>query len=476
MVDYKPVGDENIQTDASSMLVDRLNDIYADENRDLLSLVQGLVTPEADELAKKFYENLLQIKESHPYLDHKVVNTRLRRSMTMWLQDLFLSKDLRSVPEQIKRQQVIGDVHARIHVPMRLVNHGFRFLKGEIAKLIKASSHSIEMKLESVLLISNLLDFAASFINERYVVNRMSNERDTQALRMHIMSVSLVIEMERLRASLFDWMRKNVTEIYSNFPENKPKLASVYTTDLGLWVAYKADMLFEGRPQLLERLRNQLDQIDQNIEKINQLSGEDLKSEIHLAIDYLNSAISKTAWLIGDFSSQAYEMESGRDPLTRLFNRRFLPPVMQNMIRVANSTSTTFAVITCDIDDFKLVNDRYGHDAGDKLLIQFGEFLATNVRATDYVFRMGGDEFLIVLPTVNIDSIHMLAKKLLSQLSEQAFAIRDDLSVSLASSLGIVMYDGHPDYKRLLTQADEALYKVKQKGKGDYYFDANTGK
>ncbi len=450
-------------------VTDRLFTIYSARNKQLLKAIQEIISPQAAELADYFYINLLAIDESLPYLNHEIVSERLHRSMGEWIKSLFLPSDERSVSEHMKWQRIIGDVHARVNVPMRLVNHGIRLLKDKMGELLKESKLEDHQKYLGLVLVNNLLDFSSSLINESYLSFRMSNERDSQALRMHIMSFSLVVELERLRSSLFDWLRRIITEIYSSFPEEQPTLASVYSSDFGLWVIYKAELLLADRPELVDKLKLQLNSIEKNIESVNCLMGNDAKTALASAIENLNESISNIAWLVGDFSSQAYEMESGRDPLTRLLNRRFLPSVMQNMIRVSKATSSVFSIMICDLDTFKQINDRYGHDIGDKALVQFGEFLATLVRATDYVFRMGGDEFLVILAGANDNVSTTIATKLFDDLATHNFELREDILIQMQTSIGIIVFDGHPDYMRMIKNADEALYKAKSLGRNTYF-------
>jgi len=448
---------------------ERLFRIYADTNRDLLKSVQGIVAPNAAYLAEYFYTQLLAINESAPYLSHSVVSERLHRSMTEWIKSLFLPSDERSVAEHMKWQQAVGDVHARINVPMRLVNHGIRLLKAEISRLIAETDQENPQKYQEVILVNDLLDFSSSLINESYILHRIHNENDSQALKLHLMSLSLVVELERLRSSLFDWLRKTVSSVYEKFPEEKPVLASAYNTDFGLWVIYKAELLFSEQPELINKLRNQLNKIQSDIEKINSLTGKASRAALSQAIDGLNESITNATWMLSDFSSQAYELESGKDALTRLFNRRFLASVMQNMIRASKSANSSFSILCCDLDNFKHINDEYGHDAGDKTLIAFGNFLVSTVRATDYVFRMGGDEFLVILVGANIETSTKIAQKILEQLELFTVKIDEHHSIAVKTSIGIVEYDGHPDYTRILKDADHALYQAKELGKNTYY-------
>ncbi len=457
---------------AQSKVNERLYQIYTSDNRKLLVEIQEIINPNAVDLANYFYTNLMGINESHQFLDHELVSKRLHQSMKEWIQSLFLPSDERSVAEHMKWQRTVGDVHARVNVPMRLVNHGIRLLKSKMGNLIVEADLEDSQKYLGLVLVNNLLDFSSSLINESYLNFRMSNERDMQALRTQMMSVSFVVELERLRSSLFDWLRKTITKIYSRYPEQSTNLDSVYTTDFGLWVIYKAELLLSDQPDLIDKLKSQMNSIEDTITKINQLEGHDSKAELSEAIDFLNESISNVGWLVGDFSTQAYEMESGRDPLTRLFNRRFLPSVLQSMIRVTVSTDSVFSILSCDLDNFKEINDRFGHDVGDLALIQFGDFLLSFVRATDYVFRLGGDEFLIILAGAQADVGTSIAKKMLERLLTHEFDLKNGTSVKLSASIGVVEYDGHPDYMRIIKSADNALYKAKNVGENSYYLES----
>jgi diguanylate cyclase len=144
---------------------------------------------------------------------------------------------------------------------------------------------------------------------------------------------------------------------------------------------------------------------------------------------------------------------------------------LQNVIKTSKNTLSVFSVLLCDIDNFKEINDQYGHDAGDQILVDFGEFLAVNVRVTDYVFRMGGDEFLVLLVGANSEESANITNKILSLLYSHRFTIDQHQEIPVQVSMGIVESDGHPDYLRMMKRADEALYKAKRQGKGTVYIN-----
>lgn len=151
------------------------------------------------------------------------------------------------------------------------------------------------------------------------------------------------------------------------------------------------------------------------------------------------------------------------DILTSLPNRYLLSDRMEQTIRRARRNQSMFAVLYVDLDGFKIVNDRYGHDAGDYVLKQVAMRLGTAVRDSDTVARLGGDEFAIILDSIKepADAI-LVAEKINAKVSEEFQIIAGRVKVT--ASIGISIFPSHgSDTSALLKAADQAMYQAKKK-------------
>ena len=155
-----------------------------------------------------------------------------------------------------------------------------------------------------------------------------------------------------------------------------------------------------------------------------------------------------------------------RDSLTGMFNRRYLGQVLDNEIRHAGRTGEPVSLIIADIDHFKLFNDRYGHETGDKVLKALGCLMNLTFRVRDIPCRYGGEEFLIVLPETNLVSAAIRAERLVSQVSQLKIEGFSGLMDSLTISVGVASYPEHGEVaQELIRRADDALYQAKDLGR-----------
>ena len=153
-----------------------------------------------------------------------------------------------------------------------------------------------------------------------------------------------------------------------------------------------------------------------------------------------------------------------RDSLTGCFNRACGMEALDAQLRLAKRASRPLSIIMFDIDEFKAVNDRFGHLAGDALLAGLGLQLGNVLRVSDIKCRYGGDEFLVILPETPLTGAEQVAEALRRQISRLRHPV--DSTLSISASVGVAsVAAGEFDAKTLLARADEALYQAKRAGR-----------
>jgi diguanylate cyclase (GGDEF)-like protein len=155
--------------------------------------------------------------------------------------------------------------------------------------------------------------------------------------------------------------------------------------------------------------------------------------------------------------------------LTGLPNRLLFEDRLETSIKMAKRNSLMLAVLFIDLDGFKAVNDTYGHQAGDELLIDVADRLKSNIREVDTVARLGGDEFVVILTDINMrQNVTHVTRKLMESLNEPYLGLE---TPTVTPSIGIALFpeDGM-DMETLIESADKAMYSVKSKNKNGYQF------
>jgi diguanylate cyclase (GGDEF)-like protein len=158
------------------------------------------------------------------------------------------------------------------------------------------------------------------------------------------------------------------------------------------------------------------------------------------------------------------EVLATRDALTGVYNRRaFLERTEQELLRVRR-TGHPLALLVLDIDSFKAINDTHGHPAGDEVIRQLARSVESTLRATDFVGRLGGEEFAVTLPETNAHGALQLAERLRIAVSE-ARPFVGGLALPFTVSVGVAISNPEEPLDRLLSRGDEALYAAKRGGR-----------
>jgi two-component system cell cycle response regulator len=154
------------------------------------------------------------------------------------------------------------------------------------------------------------------------------------------------------------------------------------------------------------------------------------------------------------------------DELTRLYNRRYLLAHLDELIDRVNNDHINAAILLFDIDHFKRVNDTYGHAAGDDVLRELATRAMNSVRSVDLVARLGGEEFVVVMPETDITIATAVAERLRSAVAREPFIVGAGMKMTVTVSIGVTAAgEGGDCREQLLERADDALYSAKTAGR-----------
>ncbi|OHD09191.1 MAG: hypothetical protein A2086_10790 [Spirochaetes bacterium GWD1_27_9] len=185
---------------------------------------------------------------------------------------------------------------------------------------------------------------------------------------------------------------------------------------------------------------------------------------IEIALQTSNHKLEENIKEIEKLKNQLYE-QAIRDPLTKLYNRRYLEERIDLDFQTAARTKINLSIAMLDIDHFKSINDTFGHDAGDIVLTNLSKFLSNSIRKTDFIYRYGGEEFLLVFIDCDVKSAKILSEKIRMNFSEYISEI-DNHKIKVTLSIGISSYPQQGnDFHKIISNADEALYISKNSGR-----------
>ncbi len=155
------------------------------------------------------------------------------------------------------------------------------------------------------------------------------------------------------------------------------------------------------------------------------------------------------------------------DQLTGLYNRRYMENHLSQLVNRANMGGGRLAILLCDLDRFKRINDQFGHDIGDEVLREFAKRLKANIRPTDIACRYGGEEFMVIMPGMNVDMAHIAAERLREAISRESFKLPRGMEALDITMSGGVSSCSPTDEgtSQLIKRADEALYRAKESGR-----------
>lgn len=428
--------------------------------------VATVVREHAAEFAATFYETFLQDAYATQFLSHELVAHKLSGSLQRWLINLLGDPDNIDVPRLVAQQQKVGEVHARLMVPVPLVGRGARVLKDAVTRKLRESDLSREDLSLAQQYLGGMTDLALEVMATAYMHDTRQGVRANEAYRLFTLGQNVATERERQRAALLEWTQSVLLKMH--FRDENHALPTIRNSEFGLWLHHKGSAMFEGTSELgtILQMMSLLDATTLPALTVVRDHGD--SQEVAQEIHAFQDRVDNIKYLLNQLFDRVAQLEGGRDPLTQLLNRRFLPTVLARELALAKSGVSTFSVLMADLDYFKRINDAYGHDGGDAILRQVAEILQASTRSGDYVFRYGGEEFLLLLVDTDKDALSVVAQKLCETVAEKTFRLPNGDTTRMTISIGAAAYDGHPDPEYLVKRADNALYEAKVEGRNTW--------
>ena len=192
-----------------------------------------------------------------------------------------------------------------------------------------------------------------------------------------------------------------------------------------------------------------------------------------MATAYLPNYLMLIIWLLSGCIDIMFVLKLGKitrsfhksmyiDTLTQLNNRNFFYATISNLMEKLQKKQSSISLLIIDIDNFKSINDTYGHIAGDEILKQLSDIFKCTIRANDIATRWGGDEFVITLPGANTKAAFNIADRIRSNIHNHDF-VYNNIRFKVTVSIGVTSIRDKMDINAFIDLADKALYKAKTK-------------
>ena len=454
MEQVDPVNDTLLLTEWRALIRQTSPDVH--------TILTGLSDDEIRHLVTVFYDYMLSHAESALFLNTEQVSTRLSGSMFDWLRSV-LGSAYEDLPLLLAKQREIGVVHARIGLPIDLVNRGARKLKEELYQLLKSKAdYSVSLLSDAICFSSLAMDTALEAMTVSYSPSYQNSLHTQEQYRLQTIYDDVNVERERQIRSFTDWENQFIYNIATGLPSGD--LVFLADSDFGMWFSHKGKHIL-GSGNLLAEMESVIAEIDNRLTQALSNQQQPGETERMSLLQDIRQLSAKIHFLLASMFEALVKQENGKDSLTQLLNRRFIPTIMRREISLALHSRRPFTLAMLDIDYFKQINDSYGHNTGDMTLKNVAAVIYEHIRSSDYVFRYGGEEFMILLVESDESQASIILETLRKKIAELRIAASMTESFSITVSIGVAEYDYHPDYKQLVDKADRALYLAKSHGR-----------
>jgi len=242
--------------------------------------------------------------------------------------------------------------------------------------------------------------------------------------------------------------------------EKKTQFINLYNKVKNLWNILKKEEKYDSILILSEKSWDETDKLTTYAQQISEFKNNKLLKKVSYITMISAILILIIIFVVYFMIKKGLEKEKIIDPLTKLYNRRHFIDNFNYFIDIYERYQRPFSIIFLDIDNFKQINDTYGHQKGDEILINLSKHILHQLRNTDMAFRYGGEEIVLILPETDLYDAFQIAERLRQSIKEK-IKIK---SKSVTVSMGVGTYKGEGMFS-FIERVDEAVYKAKRSGK-----------
>jgi diguanylate cyclase len=458
----------------NALRASRRRELEAEAPPGVRELVATAVREHADMVVNDLFSELAFDEDARLYLTRDVIENRLRAELVDWLKTQFNLSSTRDHVAVVAAQQALGQVHARILVPLDLMFRAMILIRRGLSRAVIESTSDEGDAAAAVMLVADVVDNARDTIVDAYHEVASASVRDDEVLRGAVGGVHLEIQSERLRAAVFDWHRQFVTELLVPSKRRLERLPSLDASEFGRWIRHRGRWAIgEGRE--LHQLARLVEQVDEIVTEADAARAPDVRAADAAALmSRIDPLIAELSWVLNTLAERAADEEGGAVKHQRAMDPRHVPSVLRHEVQLGLAEGRAFAVVLVEVDNLRQISGSYGYEAAETVLRAVAELLNSGIHASDFVFRYGAQQFLVVLTDADEPNAQQRADELLRRVRRLEVSVKGDRSAVVTASLGVALYDGHPDPDRVVRRADEALSAASAAG-GDRVEIASQG-
>jgi len=412
-----------------------------------------------DAVFEKFYDTMLSSKDfSNFFKDDEQIKSLVVRQKQFLLDSITVSDD------EVKARYIgLGELHYKIKLPYVDYMAGINILQEGLIHAIAEFGQPLEL-LEATL---NFFKLIRTFAAKGYL-NKML-EADIRDIDLYLTQVQRAAEVDiTLSTERMIWL-KNV--IFAIKVENRAAAPALNLSDEMLEAIRVAT---QGDKVLMSYVTDIADRMEVDARNIfyflDRSSYEEVLPLYHELMSIYKLALMLTN-VVTIASTNSLVQALSKDALTGMLTRHALRPVFRRELTIAASGQYDISLIMVDIDHFKLVNDTFGHAAGDEVLAKVARITTETIRATDFAFRMGGEEFLLLLKGASQKVALGQAELMRHEIEKLTFEFNGQRH-QVTASFGVVTFSPPFDmtYERMIEIADEKMYESKHNGRNRVSF------